>query len=114
MQPFRPVSDCLSVTLTEYRADFCQAVTVGAAHWRYKTLAKTITIEILKEFSQLCDFDMVAPERVLCGFIADMCGTSFREVEALPEFYRSGCSKDRKQAKIYYYTYQPLFNKKMI
>jgi hypothetical protein len=65
-------------------------------------LAKTITVEIPEEFSELCDFDMVAPERVLCGFIADVCGTSFREVAATPEMYRSGCFEDCKQAKIYY------------
>lgn len=40
-QPFRPVSNCLSVTPLEYRPDFCQAVAAGAAHRRCETLTKS-------------------------------------------------------------------------
>jgi hypothetical protein len=34
---------------------------------------RTITIELPIEFQQLCQDDGVSPERVIRGFIADLC-----------------------------------------
>ena len=63
MQPFHPVSNCLSVTPIKCYLDFGQAVTAGAVQRRKKTVAKTITIEIPEEFSEQRAYDMVTPIR---------------------------------------------------
>jgi len=65
-------------------------------------VAKTITIEIPEEFSELCAQDTVTPKAVLCAFIADVCSISFRQTDIPSETYSCGGFEDGKQAKKYY------------
>lgn len=65
-------------------------------------MAKTITIEIPEEFAQLCAYDMVAPKSVLCNFIADVCGITFKQGEAAGETYSTTSVEDRNRARSYY------------
>ena len=65
-------------------------------------MAKIIVIEIPDEFAQLCNYDMVAPKSVLCGFIADVCGITVKQDEPAGETYFSSSSEDRNRARSYY------------
>jgi hypothetical protein len=56
-----------------------------------------ITLQLPTEFLELCRYDMVAPEKVLRGFIADLCG-----LVGQPPGYYSHDSGDRDRARSYY------------
>jgi hypothetical protein len=55
---------------------------------------RSITVELTFEFQQLCQDDGVSPERVIRGFIADLChteGTSGSDERRLAVQYYVRC-----------------------
>jgi hypothetical protein len=61
-----------------------------------------IEITLPKEFLELCEHDMVSPEKVLCEFIADLCDITSQHPK--PDIRRriSNGSADRDRARAYY------------
>jgi hypothetical protein len=60
-----------------------------------------ITLQVPAEFLELCLYDMVHPEKVLRGFIADLCGFG-RPPDSIGDGYHSNGSEDRGRAMAYY------------
>ena len=63
---------------------------------------RKITIQLPDEFLDLCDEDMVTPERVLRGFIADLCGIISWASCPRADGYCSNGSDERDMAREYY------------
>jgi hypothetical protein len=63
---------------------------------------RRLTIELPEEFLILCDSDMTTPERVLRGFIADLCGIINWTSNPRPDGYSSNGSDERWRAREYY------------
>jgi hypothetical protein len=61
-----------------------------------------VVIELPEEFVELCKFDMVAPEVVLRGFIADLCGIISWCSNPRSDGYSSNGSDERSMARAYY------------
>jgi len=61
-----------------------------------------LTIALPAEFTRLCKRDGVAPEVVLCGFIADLCGIMNWVKHPRPDGYSSNGSDERDLAEQYY------------
>ncbi|MBX9725093.1 MAG: hypothetical protein K2X81_27060 [Candidatus Obscuribacterales bacterium] len=54
-----------------------------------------VNLDLPEEFLELCKRDKVAPARVLCGFIADLCDINIG-------WYRSHGADEGKLARQYY------------
>lgn len=63
---------------------------------------RKLTIQLPDDFLDLCDYDMVSPEKVLCDFIADLCNITDRQPEHGAENYITNKSGDRDRAQVYY------------
>ena len=63
---------------------------------------RKITIQAPDEFLELCDYDMTTPERVLRGFIADLCGIVNWASNPRADGYGSNGSDERDFARAYY------------
>ena len=63
---------------------------------------KTVTIQLPAEFIALCKHDRVEPERVLRGFIADLCGIMNWANNPRADGYSSNGSDEREKARTYY------------
>ena len=65
-------------------------------------MTTTVTLELPDEFLELCEADQVEPERVLRGFIADLC--EIRNWASAPreDGYSSNGSDERMLARQYY------------
>ena len=61
---------------------------------------KSLTLELPREFLELCQRDHTAPETVLRGFIADLC--SIYESRENPRGYNTRGSDERDYAWRYY------------
>jgi len=61
-----------------------------------------VTIELPREFIQLCERDQVEPELVLRGFIADLCGLINWAKSPRADGYCSNGSDERDLAEAYY------------
>lgn len=70
-----------------------------------------VTIELPEEFLELCKSDQTEPERVLRGFIADLCGLMNWGSNPRKDGYSSNGSDERMMAREYYervgYPYGP-------
>lgn len=60
------------------------------------TRTEQLVIQLPTEFLELCELDLVTPECVLRGFIADQCSMSNSNN------FRSGSIDDRDRARGYY------------
>jgi hypothetical protein len=65
-------------------------------------MSATITLELPAEFLELCEADSVEPERVLRGFIADLCEIRSYASEPRKDGYQSNGSDERMMARAYY------------
>lgn len=63
---------------------------------------RKVTISLPEEFLELCDYDRTDPERVLRGFIADLCGIMNWQSNPRPDKYSSNGSDEREFARAYY------------
>ena len=63
---------------------------------------RKVTINLPEEFLELCDYDMTNPERVLRGFIADLCGIMNWGSNPRADKYSSNGSDEREFARAYY------------
>lgn len=63
---------------------------------------RKVTIALPDEFLELCDYDMVKPETVLRGFIADLCGLINWISSPRDDRYSSNGSDERSYAQAYY------------
>ena len=63
---------------------------------------RTVTIALPIEFIELCARDQVAPELVLRGFIADLCGIMNWAKNPRADGYSSNGSDERRMAMEYY------------
>lgn len=63
---------------------------------------RTISIQLPDEFLELCDCDRVSPDRVLRGFIADLCGIINWKSYPRADQYSSNGSDERDFARAYY------------
>lgn len=63
---------------------------------------RRITLTLPPEFIELCKADKVAPERVLRGFIADLCGLVSWADNPRADGYASNGSDERRYAMEYY------------
>ena len=74
---------------------------------------RKVTIQLPDEFLDLCAYDMVSPERVLQGFIADLCEIVSWASNPRADQYNSNGSDEREFAKAYYdrvgYPYEAQF-----
>lgn len=74
---------------------------------------RRVTIHLPEEFLELCKYDMVTPERVLRGFIADLCGIVSWASNPRTDQYSSNGSDERDFARAYYdrvgYRYEAQF-----
>jgi hypothetical protein len=61
-----------------------------------------VTINLPEEFLELCDYDRTDPERVLRGFIADLCGIIDWHSNRRTDKYNSNGSDEREFARAYY------------
>lgn len=59
------------------------------------------TIYLPEEFLELCDHDRTEPERVLRGFIADLCGLISWASNLRADGYSSNGSDERDIARAY-------------
>jgi hypothetical protein len=59
-------------------------------------------IDLPDEFLELCDYDMIDPETVLRGFIADLCSLISWASEPRADRYSSNGSNERDIASAYY------------
>jgi len=59
-------------------------------------------INLPDEFLELCDYDMINPETVLRGFIADLCGLISWASNPRADRYSSNGSDERDFASAYY------------
>ena len=65
-------------------------------------MTKIITLELPKEFLELCEADKIEPEVVLRGFIADLCDITSLASHPRTDHYNSNGSDERHLAKEYY------------
>jgi hypothetical protein len=73
-----------------------------------------ITLALPPEFLTHCKNDGVAPETVLRGFIADLCGICSEYVNPRMDGYNSNGSDERSMAEEYYRRVgYPYWNPKM-
>jgi hypothetical protein len=63
---------------------------------------RKVTINLPDEFLELCDYDRTDPERVLQGFIADLCGIMNWCSNPRADGYSSNGSDEREFARAYY------------
>lgn len=63
---------------------------------------RQITIKLPDEFLELCREDQIEPERVLRGFIADLCGIISWHASPRADGYNSNGSDERSMAMDYY------------
>ncbi len=63
---------------------------------------RKVTINLPEEFLELCDYDRTDPERVLQGFIADLCGITDWQSNRRTDRYNSNGSDEREFARAYY------------
>lgn len=63
---------------------------------------RTVKIALPPEFIALCERDQVAPEVVLRGFIADLCGLVSWANAPRTDGYNSNGSDERDRAEQYY------------
>ena len=61
-----------------------------------------IEIALPKKFLELCEHDLVSPEKVLCEFIADLCDITSQHPEHGIGSHISNGSADRDRARAYY------------
>jgi len=61
-----------------------------------------ITLQLPQEFVDLCAGHGVAPDRVLRGFIADLCGITSYALDPRNDGYASNGSDERALAYDYY------------
>ena len=66
------------------------------------TRRRTVKLALPPEFIALCRRDQVAPETVLRGFIADLCGIINWADEPRADGYSSNGSDERRMAEEYY------------
>jgi hypothetical protein len=74
---------------------------------------RRLTLQLPDEFLELCDYDMVSPERVLRGFIADLSRIESWASHPRADRYSSNGSDEREFARAYYdrvgYPYEAQF-----
>ena len=63
---------------------------------------RVISIQLPDEFLELCDKDMVSPERVRRGFIADLSDIISWQAHPRADKYNSNGSDERDFARSYY------------
>ncbi len=63
---------------------------------------RKVTISLPDEFLELCDYDRIEPERVLRGFIADLCEIISWCSNPRADGYNSNGSDERSFARAYY------------
>jgi len=63
---------------------------------------RKVTLQLPNEFLELCDYDMISPERVMQGFIADICGFTSGPSGPRTDGYHSNGYADRDRARAYY------------
>lgn len=61
-----------------------------------------VTLDLPEEFLDLCEYDLVSPEKVLKQFIADLCSISGLGDRARTDGYVRNASEDGDRAKAYY------------
>ena len=66
------------------------------------TRKRTVKLALPPEFIDLCRHDQVAPETVLRGFIADLCGIINWADAPRADGYSSNGSDERRMAEEYY------------
>ena len=64
-------------------------------------MSKTVALELLPEFEEMCEADGVAPETVLRGFIADLCEIRSCASDSREDGYCSNGSDERILAQQY-------------
>lgn len=67
-----------------------------------KRRKRRVTISLPDEFLELCEFDRTEPERVLRGFIADLCEIMSWCSNPRSDGYSSNGSDERNFARVYY------------
>jgi hypothetical protein len=63
---------------------------------------RILKIQLPDEFLELCDYDLVSPEKVLRDFIADLCDLSESHCTAGAQSYVTNGAADRDRARAYY------------
>ena len=63
---------------------------------------RRVTLNLPAEFVELCEYDMVAPEKVLRNFIADVCSIDRIGDDPMTDVYLCNSGEACQKAKLYY------------
>jgi len=63
---------------------------------------RRVTLTLPEEFLNLCESDLQTPEKILRGFIADLCGLISWHSSPRADGYSSNGSDERAMAQAYY------------